>query len=296
MYEDVAVEQAAFAGKGRVFCIASAGDTAFALAQSHDVVACDINPVQLAYAKARAAGGPRRLGDADRAMNAMRMVMPLIGWQRGKLEQFLAMEDVGAQLRFWRERLDTWRLRTGIGLLMSRAVLSVVYSRPLLDAIEPGFGAVLLQRMERTFSLFPNARNPYARALLLGTEDKGEVDARLPGGVVWECGDAASVLESYAAGSFDGFTLSNILDGASAEYRERLLRAVRRAAAPGAVVVIRSFARSSGWPSGEDRVLDDRSILWGEVRVAPILDTDSGPTEQMRSYGTRDSGHSQPVS
>jgi len=49
-------------GAGRVFCIASAGATAFRLADQHEVVACDINPAQLAYAeRARSASGRGRL-------------------------------------------------------------------------------------------------------------------------------------------------------------------------------------------------------------------------------------------
>lgn len=268
MYEDVAIEKAAFSGKGRVFCIASAGDTAFALAQEHDVVACDINAVQLAYAKVRGKGGRRQVGDGDRAMAAMRRLMPLIGWRRSRLERFLAMRSVAAQMAFWREHLDTWHFRTGLDLLLSRAVLERVYSRPLLEVLEPKFGAVLRARMERTFLLFANAENAYARALLLGEEREPPIEAACGRRVRWQYGDAATVLEGYAPGSFGGFTLSNILDGATAEYRERLVRAVRRAAAPDAVVVIRSFGRASGWPGGENRVLEDRSILWGEVRVS----------------------------
>ncbi|MGO9829385.1 MAG: hypothetical protein ACLPJH_04545, partial [Myxococcaceae bacterium] len=38
MYEDAAVEARAFAGRGRIFCIASAGDTALALAEQQPVV------------------------------------------------------------------------------------------------------------------------------------------------------------------------------------------------------------------------------------------------------------------
>ena len=79
MYEDAEIEQAAFHGKGRVFCIASAGATALRLAGEHEVVACDINPAQLAYAERRVGGGLAETGDAERAMNFARAFMPLVG-------------------------------------------------------------------------------------------------------------------------------------------------------------------------------------------------------------------------
>ena len=62
MYEDSAVELTAFPPGGRVFCIASAGCTAFDLAaQGHDVTAVDVNmllqiEVRAAAARRRAAG------------------------------------------------------------------------------------------------------------------------------------------------------------------------------------------------------------------------------------------------
>jgi len=270
MYEDVAVERAVFAGKGRVFCIASAGDTALALAREHEVVACDINPVQLAYARERGDGAPRRVGDADRAMAAMRKLMPLIGWNRAALEEFLGMRDVEEQSDFWHRRLNTWRFRKGMDLLMSHAVLRRVYSKPLLAALEPEFGKVLRQRMDRTFARHPNADNPYARALLLGEVEEAAEDSGSGRGVTWLEGDAASVLQSMPPGSLDGFTLSNILDGASAGYRERLMQAVARAATPGAMVVLRTFGRSTGCHKSEDWTERDRSILWGQVMAAPV--------------------------
>jgi hypothetical protein len=79
-------------------------------------------------------------------------------------------------------------------------------------------------------------------------------------------GDAAEFLERCAPGSFHAFSLSNVLDGASPGYGERLLAAVHHAAVPGAVVILRSF----GEPQSEDearRAADERSLIWGSVRV-----------------------------
>ncbi|WP_354644728.1 DUF3419 family protein [Kitasatospora camelliae] len=74
MYEDPAVELAAFPPGSRVLCIASAGDTAAALAAAgHEVTALDLNPAQLAYARARLEGGaPARTGTAERLTGATR--------------------------------------------------------------------------------------------------------------------------------------------------------------------------------------------------------------------------------
>lgn len=264
MYEDPEVELRAFPEGAPVFCIASAGDTALALAARHPVTAVDINPVQLDYARQRLAGAPAQVGSAERLLGLGRALLPLAGWRRRDLETFLAFDSVDAQLAFWRERLDTRRFRAGLDLLLSVTGLRSVYASPFLQVLPSHFGRVMRGRMERCFARHPNAANPYARALLLGETPPAAPPSRHPIDLV--CADAAAYLESCEPGSYGGFTLSNVLDGAPAEYRDRLLAAVVRAARPGAVRVLRSFGEPTA-PSPTNLAGDDRSMLWGVVEV-----------------------------
>jgi S-adenosylmethionine:diacylglycerol 3-amino-3-carboxypropyl transferase len=274
MYEDPAIELDAFRGAGRVLCIASAGCTAMKLAPHHEVVAIDINPVQLAYAAQRFAGEPPVRGKAERVMDFMRFFAPLLGWWPSVLRRFLELDDPTAQATFWRERLDTWRLRAALGLAFSFTALRAVYSSRFLDFLPRRLGAVFHQRLARGFAHSPNRSNPWARALLLG-----ELSTDVPPPEVKRVqlvhADAASYLEGQPPQSFEGFTLSNILDGAAPAYRERLFAAVKRAAKPGAKVVLRSFGEPSG-PLPTNRAADDRSMLWGIVDVRLASDLDAG--------------------
>jgi S-adenosylmethionine:diacylglycerol 3-amino-3-carboxypropyl transferase len=268
MYEDCAVELSAFAPGGRVFCIASAGDTAMALAGRHEVVAVDVNPVQLSYAADRLAGAPAVRGAAERVMDFGRAFAPVLGWTRGRVRKFLEMDEPAAQLAFFQRELDTRRFRAAFDALFSAAALGRVYASPLLAFLPRRFGAVLRGRMERCFAIHPNRDNPYARALFLGELPAAGAPAGAKS-IRLECADAAAFLENEPAGGFTGFSLSNILDGATAAYRARLVSAVRRAGAPAAVAVLRSFAEP---PLGAaaNRAADDRSLLWGIVDVQPV--------------------------
>lgn len=267
MYEDASIELAAFRPGGRIFCIASAGCTAFALAPRHEVVAVDVNPVQLAYVGRRIAGEPMAPGTAERLMTLGRALLPLAGWWPSRLRAFLDLERPAEQAAYWRRHLDTRRLRAALDVLFARPLLRAAYAAPLLACLPPGFGAVVRARMARAVATHPNRTNPYARALLLG-ELRGEPAPPEAGRIRLVHADAAAYLETAPAGSFDGFTLSNILDGAEASYRARLFAAVRRAAAPDATVVLRSFGEPPAvLPT--NRAWEDRGMLWGIVDVTP---------------------------
>lgn len=271
MYEDPYVELERFGEPGRVFCIASAGCTALALSTRHEVVAVDINPVQLEYARARLQGAPMRHGTAEKVMGIGRGLAPVAGWTRGRLEAFCDLDDPEAQRAYWEAHLNTWRFRFGLDLLLSVTALRAFYSSPLLASLPPRFGRVLRARMERGLFRHPNRDNEWARALFLGELSPGPAEAR-PDRITLEQMDAAGFLENAPAHSFDGFTLSNILDGATDGYRRRLFDAIRHAAKPGAKVALRSFGEPStgagafGDPRF-DAAAEDRSLLWGVVDV-----------------------------
>lgn len=267
VYEDWTIESAAFPAGTKVFCIASAGCTAMRLAASRRVTAVDINPVQLEYARGRAQGLPMRRGSAERLMAFGRFFLPLAGWTRETVEDFLALGDPARQIEYWKDRLDTRRFRWALDFLFSARGLAAFFALPFLRVVPEGFGAVMRARMARCWGLHPNRLNPYARALLTGESDSSQIpSAGNP--IDFICADAAEYLEACRPGSFDGFSLSNILDGAADAYKDRLFAAVRRAGTPGSLLVRRSFAEPR-FRDAADQAARDRSFLWGEVEVRP---------------------------
>jgi S-adenosylmethionine:diacylglycerol 3-amino-3-carboxypropyl transferase len=267
MYEDPSIETAAFARGSRVFCIASAGCTAMRLAAEHEVVAVDINPVQVEYARRRFDGEPAHRGRAERVMDVARFFGPLAGWWPSKVREFVELSDPEAQMSYFKDRLDTWRFRRAFDLLFSFRALRVFYSSTLLDQLPDHLGRVMRGRMERCFARHPNGTNPYARALLLGELSSAPPPPEAKD-ILLAHADAADFLENQPASSFDGFTLSNILDGTDEAYRRRLFDAVMHAATPDAVVVVRSFNNASV-DAPLNRAADDRAMLWGTVLAGP---------------------------
>lgn len=267
MYEDAAVELGVFRPGGRIMCIASAGCTAMKLAPHNDVVAVDINPVQLVYAARRFKGDPGFRGRAEQIMDFMRVFGPLAGWWRPRVRAFLALDDPAKQMEYWERELNTRLFRTAVDGMFSVTALRSVYAPRFLNFLPKRLGLVMRGRMERCFGRHPNRDNPYARSLLLG-ELSFEPPPPQARNIRCVHADAASFLENEPPASFDGFTLSNILDGADDAYQQRLFAAIKRAAAPGAVTVLRSFG-DADCNSSANCSADDRAFLWGSVLVRP---------------------------
>lgn len=275
MYEDCERIEGRYFPKGcRVFSIASAGATAINLAADRHVTAVDINPAQLEYTQRRAQGAPAERGAAERLMARGRRMFALMGWDRPALEAFLALEDPDQQVYYWNRSLNTSRFRAGMDVLFSPLLLRAAYSRQFLSVLPDHFGLALRQRLLRTWAVHPNRRNPYARALLLGETVPVRRSARALD-LRFAVADAANYLEACRPDSFDAFTFSNILDGASPAYRQRLFAATRRAASPEAVVVLRSFGQPSG-VEYNNAAVEDRSPLWGVVDVRPVKSLPEG--------------------
>ena len=199
MYEDPSIELEAFRPGSRVLCIASAGCTAMKLAPHHEVVAVDINPVQLAYAERRFDGDPGVRGRAERIMDFMRFFGPLAGWWPSKVRTFVELDDPAEQIRYWEQELNTWRFRAAVDGLFSVTALRSVYAPRFLDFLPKRLGSVMRGRMERCFARHPNRDNPYARSLLLG-ELSSEPPPPQAKDVQLVHADAASFLESQPAG------------------------------------------------------------------------------------------------
>jgi len=153
--------------------------------------------------------------------------------------------------------------------VLSPLVLRRVYSRRFVAALPPQFGRVIRERLERGWATHPNATNPYAWRLLLGRDPPRSRALGPPPSIRLACADAAGYLASCPPGLFDAFTLSNILDGASEEYQARLCAAVRHAAAPNAIVTLRSLAEPED-SEGAQLAARDRSLLWGSIRCCEV--------------------------
>jgi S-adenosylmethionine:diacylglycerol 3-amino-3-carboxypropyl transferase len=270
MWEDAAIECQLFAKAKSVFAIASAGCTALALArQGGKVLACDINPCQSNYVQSRAAGGPMATGRADRLLMAFRLAAFCVGITPSIRSEFASLCDPAEQAIYWRRHFDKPRVRFLWRWLLSPQLLRSTYAPKFVQSLPDDFADVLWTRLDRGFATHPNRDNPFAPQLLLGRDHRRDLAPCC--NIETTCRDACEYLETCPPESFGALTLSNILDGATTEYAQRLAKAVRRAATPDAIVVLRSFCESRTRAEAE-WAARDRSFLWGRVIVGRASD------------------------
>jgi hypothetical protein len=255
MHEDSSLELGHL--RGRILSVASAGDTALALSAvpGNDVTAVDLNAAQIRYVWDRLAGGGRRAGLADRAMAVGRA---LSGWRPGAARRFLDLDDPSVQAAAWHAAWDTPRFAAFL------AVAFAPFGGRL--GLPRRFDLAVRGRLADGFARHPNASNPQARLLLLGVDRRAAAGGARP--LDLHVADVATFLERGPASSWDGFALSNVADAAGPAYARRLVAAVTRAAAPGATVVLRSFAEPRTDAEAE-WARRDRTHIWGRVLVGP---------------------------
>lgn len=269
MFEDWSVELAAFRNRRRVACIASGGCTAITLANhGHEVTAIDINAAQIEHVKARLAGNRESDSDSERVLRVRRMLLRCLGVSRRTIDDFLSCSEADRQLELWNR---IWSRRTAVAarIAFHPAVLRMVYATRFVGMLPKRFDQVLARRLRRGLAIHPNRDNPFAWQMFDGMRP-AHLDPMISptATIALVHADIVEFLNRQRPASFDAFSLSNILDGCTAPYRDVVVRAVRRAAAPGAVVILRTFGNpASTEPNWREL---DRSHLWGSVTVERV--------------------------
>lgn len=146
-----------------------------------------------------------------------------------------------------------WRLLFRVAL--HPTILRIIYARGFLHDLPTAFSYRIRRRIERALLKGLTADNPFAGVLFRGRYSGSEAGwplyARRENIAVlrdhlanWSLhpGDCAATLEQGPPASLDFFALSNVLDAASPAFGQKLLRAVARAASPGAIVCLRAIS------------------------------------------------------
>lgn len=268
-YEDERIELEAFGAPGRVCVIGSAGEIpAACVAAGHQVTAVDINPHQLGYARRRLADQAATVrGSAEALMTAGRTLLrPLTpGWRIRRLWPVLLSAGPDEAVRYWTEKLDSRPMRWQLAGVFRPGSFSLrVLTKEFATFIPRRFDDILRARLRRGLARHGMAGNRFACRLLSGEELPGwRLPTVVPGAITWVHDDIASHLESVPQHHYDAVSLSNVLDGAPADYGARLRVAVRHAVRPGGAVVLRSFAEPAPGEAGLAAV--DAAMIWGIV-------------------------------
>ena len=271
MYEDPSIEASVFPPAGRVFCHRLRGLHRHGARRAPPRDGGRHQPRAARLRRRRLDGAPMETGTAERVMGLLRKLLPLAGWRRATVEAFLALDDPGGAARVLaRARWTPRFFRAGFDLGLS------VYRPPrrLRLALPPGPAAALRPRDARADGALlrhapqpdeplrarapPRRRSRAAgartRALAGEVEPRGGRRRRLPRGLPRRAASTASPSRTSS-------TARPRATGTGSSPPSR------HAAAPGSVVVLRSFAEPGGARRGRTSRARDRSMLWGVVEA-----------------------------
>ena len=203
--------------------------------------------------RALLAGGLNRCGVIERVSRAIALALPLAFGAR-RVRRMFAFRDLEKQRAYYRDSWDKSLWRAAFSFLLSAPILRLLYARGFTSQIPPRFASQIKSRVDEVFTRFPAATNAYlwqtfrgrvplrdeAMPLYLQRENLAAVRENFSS-IVLRHADAATYLEAQTASSIDFFALSNILEVTTVEYAQRLSRAVHRAAAPHAMLCLRSI-------------------------------------------------------
>jgi S-adenosylmethionine-diacylglycerol 3-amino-3-carboxypropyl transferase len=210
------------------------------------------------------------------------LLEPYLG--RRAMSDFFDAPTLAQARAVFHSRWQSARWRLLFRLALHPTLLRLVYARGFLHDLPTAFSFRIRRRIENALLKEVPARNPFASGLFRGRysghEEGWPLYARrenIPAlrsnlaNLSFETGDCAAILESCAPASLDFFALSNVLDAASPAFCQRLLRAVARAGAPGALVCLRAISSPPATALGATQHLFDLdSVLADELRARDI--------------------------
>ncbi len=282
-YEDPNLEIAAFAGCREVLCIAGAGDLARSLASAgFRVTALDVNPRQIEYAIERSNGGPFRRGSAEHVMGIGRNLLRLGGWSAETMRRLAVSDDPVERETIWKS-LTSGPRGLLLRILLSPARLAVLFRPEFVSLAGPGFYRRLVETVGSSLKASPSGENPFAHILFMG-KPLGAASPDLGGTPFAEnpkfvCADILQYLHGLPEGSVECAAMSNICDGAPADFRAQLDSALRRALKPGAPVTVRTLGDVSGLSS---------TIQLGSLANDSTALADAERSNQARRLGAAD--------
>ena len=191
--------------------------------------------------------------------HASRGLRWLIG--RRAVRALLRAQSAQQQREIWQNLANRKRFGALFSLALHPLILRAFYGKALRARLPLDLGKRVRHNIEHTLLELPIERNPYLISLLRGRlardennwpialrpDSFGPIQSRLDN-LTLNCADATNWLNAQAEGSIDFFGLSNVVEAIEASSAEKLLRAVARAAAPDALICVRTITGVAALP------------------------------------------------